>query len=360
MLRSLLLIAIVVGTASTSLAAPTTREARIPLAQQRWEQRLARAGGQPIPAPYYPTEEALVFLTAYDFTRDARYAGQAARQLDYCHSRERDGLLLTGADDTTTRDYQARQIYNFYLAYRILGDGKYLRRADGGAQAMLRAIPRSKHECRGEVHLLFEAGFFTADGKPALENGNVIDVNQNAEIALAFSLLYHDPASAFFRSGVAKEIAYEELLASMSVQDRTTGTIPLTENIPGGDTAYGSYAAFSWVWCQLLWNDPRFEPHVRAAGKWLGPMMNLARDTQRYYPTRIDGGPVPDWEAYYRLPLLWYCGVDTRGFVADLFERLHQDATTAPLYWAYFDLMGIPRELFIDGRNARRTSPPDR
>jgi hypothetical protein len=159
-------------------------------------------------------------------------------------------------------------------------------------------------------------------------------------VALAFSLLYHDPGSRFFLDSKAQDLAYEELLASMSIQNMETGEIPLTENIPGGDTAYGSYAAFSWVWCQLLWHDPRFEAHVRAAGKWLTPKTDLSRDSQRWYPKRIENGAVPDWEISYRLPLLWYCGVDTR--------KLMLPPTTS-LYWAYYDLMGVSREYYVSG-----------
>jgi hypothetical protein len=332
---------------ASSAFAQTTRESRLDVAKKLWEQRLEAPGGKHIVSEYYPTEEALIFLTAYQFTRDERYARQAATQLEYCHSRETDGLFLT-SEQKATRDYQARHIYNFYLAYRILADGRYSRWADDCAAAVLRVIPRAPHTAGGQTHKTFEAGFFNLKGERVGWATQYVDVNQNAEVALAFSLLYHDPASRFFRDPLAKEIAYEELLAGMSIQDMKTGLIPLTEDIPGGDTGYGSYAAFSWVWCQLLWRDEKFEPHVRAAGKWFAPMMNLAKDSQRYYPTRIDGGAVGDWEANYRLPLLWYCGIDSRKFVADLYDRMNGAKPPAPLYWAYFDLMGIPREFFLE------------
>jgi hypothetical protein len=339
----------------TGLAAQTTRESRLAVAKSRWEERLAKAAGKPIVADAYPTEESLVFLSAYSHTRDPRYAKQAATQLEYAHSREKAGILLTFANETT-RDYQARQIYNFYLAYRILADARYLRWADDAARAMIKTIPRAAHAAANDTPTLFFAGYYTADGKPARATGQVIDVNQNAEVALAYSLLYHDPASAFFQDALAKEIAYQELLASMSIQDMTTGAIPLTDTIPGADTAYGSYATFSWVWCQQLWHEDRFDPHLRAAGKWLAPKMNLATDSQRYYPQE-GAGPIPDWEANYRIPLLWYCGVDAQKFIADLAARPHDPgaaakpgtSSPAPVYWAFFDLMGIPRAYYLDG-----------
>jgi hypothetical protein len=338
-------------------ADPTTRVSRLAVAKSLWEDRLTKAGGKPIVSEYYPTEEALVFLTAYDLTRDDRYAKQAAVQLDYCHCREKDGIFLT-SKNRMTRDYQARHIYNFYLAYRILGDGRYLRWADDGARAMLKRLPREPHTIANETHTLFLAGFFDVNGKPVESTGNVIDVNQNAEVALAYTLLYHDPASSFFLDPTAKDIAYEELLASMSIQDMTTGAIPLTEGIPGADTAYGSYAVFSWTWSQLFWHEEKFEPHLQAAARWLAPKMNLKKDSDRYYPTRIENGIVPYWEAYFRLPLLWYAKVDAQQFIADLAQRIQDptavpnDHATAPASWAYYDLMGIPRAYFIDGNPA--------
>jgi hypothetical protein len=105
----------------------------------------------------------------------------------------------------------------------------------------------------------------------------------------------------------------------------------------------------------LLWHDDQFEPHVRAAGKWLAGKQDLAHDSQRWYPRRIENGVVPYWEAYYRLPLLWYCGVDSRQLVDDLFKRIANpnavpgDKATAPLYWGYYDLMGVPRSFYLGG-----------
>lgn len=348
MRHALLIIAIV---SITSVTFAQTTYPAVEQAKPRWVARLAESGGKAIVSEYYPTEESLVFLTAYDFTRDPRYAEQAAKQLEYAHGREMDGLFLT-TSGTTTRDYQARQIYNFYVGYRTLADGRYIKWADACADAMVRVIPRRPHEHAGQTHTIFIGSFVRPDGSTAVENGETIDGNQNSEIALAFTLLYHDPASKWFLSPVAKEIADEELLAAMSIQDVKTGVLALTEHIPGGDTAYGSYAMFSWVWCQLLWKDPQFEPHLQAASKWLAPKTDLAQDSRRYYPTDTSGY-IPYWEANYRTPLLWYTGVSPKPFIPALLERMnHPEATpgdtaTAPLYWVYFDLMGMPRSYYL-------------
>jgi hypothetical protein len=327
------------------------------LARPLWEQRLAETGGKPVASKAYPTEPALVFLTAHDLTRDSRYAEQAARQLDYAHRRAVDGLLLT-TDGLCGRDYQARQIYNFYVAYRILADDRYLKWADQAAAAMLKHIPRSPYTCRDATHTLFTGDLLDRERNVKLENGQRIDPNQNSEIALAFSMLYHDRASAYFQNPVAKDIAFEELLAAMSLQDMARGEIPLTEHIAGADTAYGAYAAFSWTWCQLLWHDARFDAHVRAAGRWLGTKTDLSKDCTRFYPTHQQVW-IPSWQANYCIPLFWYCGIDASKFVADLRERTaHPEQTPgdhpAPIYWACFDVMGLPRDFYLDGKRAAK------
>jgi hypothetical protein len=322
------------------------------LAKPLWDQRLAQAGGRVIESKLYPTEPSLVFLTAFDLTREPRYVGQATKQLEYAHDRSVEGLLLT-PERLCGRDYQARQIYNLYVAYRILGDARFLKWADGAADAMLKHIPRSAYTCHGETHTLFTGDLLDRDGKVKLRNGERIDTNQNSEIALAFSLLYHDRASTHFQNPVAKQIAAEELLAAMSLQDMTTGEISLAEHMAGADTAYGAYAAFSWTWCQLLWGDDRFEPHVRAAGRWLGTKTDLSKGCTRVYPKPLQTW-VPSWQANYCIPLFWYCRIDASKFIADLRERTaHPEQTPgdspAPLYWAYFDVMGVPREFYLEG-----------
>jgi hypothetical protein len=76
------IIATLVALIVASPLSADTSTMRVAAARKLWEGRLAKAGGKPIVSEHYPTEEALLFLTAYDFTRDDRYAKQAAAQLD--------------------------------------------------------------------------------------------------------------------------------------------------------------------------------------------------------------------------------------------------------------------------------------
>jgi hypothetical protein len=330
------------------LTLPLLAQNRLDQIRKVWETRLEKAGGKGIPQPHYPTEEGLIFLSAYDFTRDARFAEQVARQMELAHSQTKLGMVMT--PHNATRDYQARQIYNFYLAYRMMGDGKYLKWADEAAEAMIKIIPRQPHTVRGETHTLFAAGYIdpTVGAKEA-DISYAIDVNQNAEVGLAYGLLYHDPASKFFLDPLAKEIAYDETLASMSIQNMKTGEIPLTDyRMEDWDTLYGSYGAFLWVFSQSIWHEPRFDPHIRLAGKWLATKMNLEKDSERWYPER-KAGPMSDWEASFRVPLYWYCGIDASEYIAGLFARPGSDDRNYSAAWAWYDLIGVPRAYYVEG-----------
>src|SRR5262249_19018285 len=108
-------------------------------------------------------------------------------------------------------------------------------------------------------------------------------------------------------------------------------------------------------WCQLLWRDPQFDTHLRAAAKWLAPKTDLTKDSTRYYPKVLDHAPIPNWEAYFRLPLLWYCNVDARQFIAHLYAPAqhpqptphprnppHDNNSPAPPPGPYYALMGLP------------------
>src|SRR5437868_1103407 len=86
--------------------------------------------------PPYPTEAGVTFLSAWLCTGEYAYRAAALSQFEFAHSRENeDGLLI--AEKGFCRDFQARQIYNFFTAYRTLGDRKYLAWADRCARGML-------------------------------------------------------------------------------------------------------------------------------------------------------------------------------------------------------------------------------
>jgi hypothetical protein len=300
--------------------------------------------------PYYPTEPGIIFLSAWLSTGEAKYKQAAIEQFGFAHSRENaDGLLIT--EQGFNRDTQARQIYNFYTAYKLLGDKKYLTWADKCAGGLLDHLPRRPHRvlAADRTYTLFAAGY-CRDTKPydtsALKPG--VDVNQNAELALAYTLLYHEPQSAFHKSATAKQIAVQEMEAGLAIQDPKTGAIPIGDDdywIRRFDTMYGSYALFSWTWLNTLWKNPEWQKHIDAAAKWLaGLSTGKGKWADRYYPSPSDSlEPVDLW---CRIPAFHKIGFSP--------ERLMDYAYTGQpaAKWAYapiahLDLMGIPPAFYL-------------
>lgn len=302
--------------------------------------------------PYYPTEPGIVLLSAWIATGEAKYREAAVLQFEFAHSRENDDALLI-TEQGFNRDTQARQIYNFYAAYRILGDRKYLMWADKGAQALIKHLPRSPHQVLGtqETYTLFAAGYCKPD-KPY--DTSVlkpwVDVNQNAELALAYTLLYFEPASVLHKSPVAKDIAINEMEAGLAIQEGKTGAIPIGDSdywITRYDTMYGSYGLFSWAWLNTLWKNPDWQKHIDSAGRWLrGFSAGEGEWAHRYHPSESKSlEPVDLW---CRVPAFWKIGYKPHRMIGHVYLSKEPPAekwSYAP--FAYFELMKIPPAFYL-------------
>lgn len=302
--------------------------------------------------PEYPTEPGIIFLSAWLCTREARYRQSAVSQFDFAHSIENDdGLLVT--DNGFCRDTQARQIYNFYTAFKLLRDRRYLAWADRCARGMLDHLPRCPRLILGRSFTTFVAGFCPAN-KP-YDSARLrpwVDVNQNAEVALAFTLLYHEPRSALYRAPTVRDLCRNEMEAGLAIQDAATGAVPLAESsdrIRQFDTAYGSYVLFSWVWLNSYWKDPAWERRIEGAARWIARYGGAdGRTAERFYPSVCDR--LSSWDLWYRVPALWTIGSQP----SDTIDRYV--STVAPrdsvgdrafLVFAYFELMRICPEFYL-------------
>lgn len=308
--------------------------------------------------PYYPTEPAIILLSAWLCTGQNKYRAASVLQLEFAHSRENDdGFAITELG--FSRDTQARQIYNFYTAYKTLGDKRYLKWADNCAQALLDHLPRRPHQVLGtkKTYTLFVVGYCQPEkhyDASALEPG--VDVNQNAELALAYTQLYFEPASAFYKSKMAKEIVVNEMQASLAIQDSKTGAIPIGDSekwITRFDTLYGSYGLFSWTWVNTYWKNPEWQKHIDQAGRWLaGFLNNTGKMANRYYPSESDSfEPVDLW---CRIPAYWKIGFSPKrdinyGYGNASSGVLEKKWAFTP--FAYFELMRIPAEFYLSPGN---------
>lgn len=304
--------------------------------------------------PYYPTEQGIVFLSAWLCTGEAKYREAAVLQFDFAHSRENaDHLLIT--EQGFNRDTQARQIYNFYTAYKLLGDRRYLNWADACARGLIDHLPRRKHQVlkTTKTYTLFAAGY-CPDAKP-YETADLkpwVDVNQNAELALAYTLLYHEPKSAFCKSAEAKDIAVNEMEAGLAIQDAKTGAIPIGDSdywLTRCDTMYGSYGLFSWTWLNTHWKNPEWQKHIVAAANWLaGFSTGKGRAADRFYPQASDA--LSSVDVWFRIPGLWKAEFAPDRLIDQWFTvgpscNSAEEMAHAP--FAYFHLMGIPPTFYL-------------
>jgi len=321
-----------------------------------WEESYKSSGGgkshrQGI--PYYPTEQGIIFLSAWLCTGQEKFRQAAVAQFEFAHSRENeDGLLIT--EQGFNRDTQARQIYNFYAAYKILGDVRYLTWAGKCAEALIDHLPRKPHLVlnTSKTFTLFVAGYCRPD-KPYDTSGLKpwVDVNQNAELALAYTLLYHEPRSAFHKSAVAKEIVVNEMEAGLTIQDTKTGAIPIGDSdywITRFDTSYGAYALFSWTWLNTYWKNPEWQKHIDSAGRWLaGFSTGKGKMEARFYPRESDTLGADLW---WRIPAFLKTNFSPDRLIDCAYGALNQSKSSeewayAPL--AYFELMRIPPEFYL-------------
>lgn len=222
----------------------------------------------------YAAYAALNFVSAYWITGNNLYRDDAARQLTYAHGLENaDHMYVSPVETRITRDALARHIFSLAVSGLYLRDNLYLRWADDAAQSALSLLRRDNYtSTKQHTYRIFYSSYnLTPPYEP--NSALLISTNQNAAMGLAFTLLYHSPASRFYHSEVAREIALSELWASIDPQVEETGEIPLGDP-PGSngdcyDTSYGAYTVFSWSVANAFWKDPEIASHIVKASDWL-------------------------------------------------------------------------------------------
>jgi len=306
--------------------------------------------------PPYPTEQGITFLSAWLCTGEDTYRTSAVSQFEFAHPRENDdGLLI--AEKGFCRDFQARQIFNFFTAYRILGDRKYLTWADHCAKGMIDHLERRSHEVLGKSFTTFVAGFCSAD-KPYSQSHLKpwADVNQNAENALAFTLLYFEPRSAFYKAHELVEIIRNEMEAGLALQDSKTGAISFAESperINQYDTDYGSFVLFSWVWLNLHWKNADWQKRIEHSGQWIAGFSSGKGIVANRYPHAGNLQPehyLLGGEVWFRVPILWKIGMKPDGLInryVSTYALGDMAYEGAPMMFPYFEVMGIPPGFYL-------------
>ena len=181
------------------------------------------------------------------------------------------------------RDQIAREAIALIHVSQVLNDPQILQMADNIAKAMKNLLPRHQIFFKGRHYNLFY-GEYSKTSPPISPLPNPqedISPNQNAEVGLLFTMLYHEPRSSFYLTGDAYEIATHELDAAISVQG-PNGELPLGVYPPGtpevNDTGYASYTSALVAMANVYWNFARYHDFQYRIGRWF----NEWRDPNHY------------------------------------------------------------------------------
>ena len=329
----------------------------------------------------YPGETASFYISAYLVTKDEKYKEDSERELEFAHSLQDENNVFfipnrTAKDDPgyghgyITRDASARHILNLYIAYKTLDDEKYLKWADEAATAMIKYLKREPFtSTTGEQFVLF-ASIFYSTPPYKVHTETWIDVNQNAALGTAFTLLYNEPESSLHDNETAKDIALNELEASMSLQNQETGEIPIGGIYKGYeghltqyDTLYGSYTTSMWIMANSRLKNENIEKHIQAAAKWL--KISSEKDTSTralccnatgsYYITEMTPTKEDKWyteENWHKIAALYKAGLlkdqtPTCLNATRLPEKVEKDPRwLMPI--AFFKVARIPESVFLE------------
>jgi hypothetical protein len=285
-------------------------------------QRQKNSPGQVFNAPamgydprYYPSEAAISFWSAWKTFRDPELLAAAQRQCEYAHSLMAiDGLFTPAPFGMISRLSQARLITGFLVAYQASGEAKYLGWADDAVEGFLR-LPVEPVNYGGSVFQLFNYAY-TPLPPYAPQSTIRMNPNQEAAIGLAFTQVYFTPQSRYYRSELLYTLAWQNLDASLVLQD-SQGRIPTDQDhLDAFDTLYGGYTLVNLVWANKYWKSDKLSAAIRNGAAWLATYSDGT--TQRYFPTRY-AGPLGDpIELWQRLPVLQQAGLVTEQFSASL------------------------------------------
>jgi hypothetical protein len=254
---------------------------------------------------HYPTEAALGLLAGFRVTGDARFLAAGADQLAHARALAAVSGALPWPGDArvSSKNGQSRFALGFYVAFKETQRRDYLLDADR-ALAVLDRFPRleTTSSATGRRFMLPAA---IVNGEELVADASAsIDPNQDTSVGLAYSLAYHEPASAFFRSESSKAQAFENLRAAVDVM-HSDGFLPLADTPRWRDALDTSYAW--WTFYQLheantLWRDPHLAQRIGRGYAYLRPALIAGRSI-RAYPTHYDGPMPSPEEAWLALPL---------------------------------------------------------
>jgi hypothetical protein len=306
-----------------------------------------RALAAPQAAETAPPDGAEFFLSGWMLTGDEACLKAARDQLAASHGRvNREGLYETqGAGGRALVETRAtvRHLMAYWVAGGLLDDRDLRVHLDRCADGMMRNLAREPVVTRnGKTYMLFAPEY---EARKPYKGTAPADIapERNAAIGLMFTLLYHDRQSKWFHDETAKDIALNELHASMTTQRLQSGAILPRETVAEvpDDPAFGAAVLFAWSWANRLWQEPEADVRIRRAVDWLDPFFDGAVRDGRWVSEREGGTVAAMWGVFAAFA---DHGRDLRRLTG-LYEASLSDADAAPACGqAYQYLMGLPAE----------------
>ena len=284
-----------------------------------------------------PADSVAFFLSGWMLTGDETCLKAAQEQLTRSHGHiNRDGLYEEGLVDGSNIVRMlatADHLLAYWIACQLLEDRKMRVHLDRCVEGMVQSLARQPvRATNGQVYTLFAPMY---DAPKPYEVAVAADIAPqcSAALGLVFTLLYHDEKSKWFHDETIKDIALNELHASMATQRLQSGAI-----LPDGsateaqaDPAVGAAVLFAWSWANRFWQEPDTEIRIRRAVDWLDPYFDGRAMT-----------PQAMWQVFAAFA---DHGRDLHRLMG-LYEVSLADVRSTPACGqAYLYLMGLPADL---------------
>jgi hypothetical protein len=298
----------------------------------------------------HPSEAAVVFWSAYRLTRDPAFLRAGRSQLSYAGTLvDEQGYFQWPYPELGqfSSNTLARLALGFYIGFVVTGDQSDLELADRVAEAVMRleeTLVRSSFT--GQYYLL---PYYVYRSPPEPEGYRTLDPNQDATLALLFTLLSAERESRLYQNPVALERAARYLSAAMD-------PLGLTDCWPLADQPDFREACDSlynwWTLYQLQWVN-EISPRADLESLLISQYSVLRGDllaglSRRAYPVVSHGPMAHPTELWLALP-----AADRFGAEGDAARIVQLIDDLASRYASWADMPGG----FVVNFGLRHTEP---
>jgi len=227
--------------------------------------------------PAYQTPAVYALMSGWLVERNDAWKTAALDQLSYSkNNRYLSGYpYVPASPQLIYRDKVAREAIAQYHASDIFGDAN-VRAGVSTLVGKMLALPRAVvsinvNGASQSKDLMYSA--YNSDLTPNINPGCLtcesVSPNQNAEVGLIYTLVYHDPRFPEYHTQQVRDLALGELYAAISMQ-KPNGELPTATGSPCYyDTNYGALAFQLLSMANVYWKNADFSAAISKGGQWL-------------------------------------------------------------------------------------------